>query len=251
LSRIQTLFCLIAAAGLVLISACSRDEPLDDVDAFGLAYEAMPRAEARDALLPLVDDPPPTGAYARYHLGNLYYADATDSAYTAGWNDPFVKARLDSAQRWLEAAVAADSTMVKAFVNLGVLWDDRAEMMTSRAERDERIGRARAMFEAALALDPLDEKARCGLGNLWKRQNKLEQAMQEYLTVLDQNPRSALARYNLGILFATQRIYGEAEREFALAAKYDPDGDIGERSRDNIQIIHDLRTAELERAGDR
>jgi hypothetical protein len=48
----------------------------------------------------------------------------------------------------------------------------------------------------------------------------------------------------VAILFATQKIYREAIREFELAVKYDPNGDIGERSRDNIKIIRDLMESE-------
>ena len=44
-------------------------------------------------------------------------------------------------------------------------------------------------------------------------------------------------------MFAEAKIYREAIREWELAAKYDPDGDIGERSRDNIKIVQDLANA--------
>ena len=61
--------------------------------------------------------------------------------------------------------------------------------------------------------------------------------------MLEHDPESALAHYNLAIMFAEQKIYREALREWELAAKYDPDGDIGERSRANIQIVKDLMNA--------
>jgi len=138
----------------------------------------------------------------------------------------------------------ADSTFVEAYVNLGALWDDRADMMASRQERQHREEMAEQMYLAALEIRPYDEKARCNLGSLYKRQNDFARAMDEYLAVLEHDPHSALARYNLAILFATQRIYREAIREFELAVKYDAGGDIGERSRDNIEIIEDLMETE-------
>ncbi len=246
--RLRILPVALILAAVTGLAACNKDKPRNPAGDFAQRIEALPRAAARDTLRNLVDAAPPIGGLARFHLGNLYYVEAADSARSRGWNDPLVAAHLDSAETWFKAALAADSTMVPAYVNLGSLWDDRAEMMTSRVERDARAGQARVLYEQALALDPQNEKARCNLGTLFKRQNDMERAQREYLTVLEQNPRSALARYNLAILFATMRIYKEAQREFELAAKYDPQGDIGERSRANIQIIKDLMAAEASRA---
>jgi tetratricopeptide (TPR) repeat protein len=235
-------------AALVLAAACSRDEPAGDLERFRARLDALPSEAARDTLNRLAQAGGTVAAFARYELGNRFYAAAGDTAQRRGWNDELASALLDSAEVWFTAAIAADSTLVPAYVNLGSLWDDRADMMVPRAEREARIARARDMYERALALDPHDEKARCNLGTLHKRQNDLQAAMREYLAVLEHDPRSALARYNLAILFATMRIYREAVREFELAVKYDPQGDIGERSRANIQIIKDLQAAESGRA---
>ena len=46
-------------------------------------------------------------------------------------------------------------------------------------------------------------------------------------------------------MFAEAKIYREAINEWELAVKNDPDGDIGERSRDNIQIVKDLMNTEV------
>jgi tetratricopeptide (TPR) repeat protein len=236
---------IIATAALsLLVAACGQEVPQNELDRFIASVEDLPTEVALDTLRVLARGAEPEATYARYELGNIYYALAADSARTRGWNDEHARAYLDSAQVWFEAAVNADSTFVEAYVNLGALWDDRADMMASRGDREERIATARSLYEKALALKPHDEKARCNLGSLRKRQNDFEGAMAEYLTVLEHNPKSALAHYNLAILFATQKIYREAIREFELAVKYDPDGDIGERSRDNIQIIRDLMEAE-------
>lgn len=232
---------------IVLLSAlvsCQKDVPESELDRFIARIESLELSAALDTLYDLAGGPLPYATYARYELGNIYYSIATDSARTRGWNDEHAKANLDSAQTWFEGAVAVDSSFVEAYVNLGALWDDRADMMAVRREREERIDQAREMYQKALELRPQDEKARCNLGSLYKRQNNFERAMQEYLTVLDNDPKSALAHYNLAILFATQKIYREAITEFELATKYDPDGDIGDRSRDNVKIIRDLMQAE-------
>lgn len=248
--RRYTSILLVALLGsLAGLSACGSEdtEPLSELDQFVQRHRDLPAAAALDSLYPLAIGLDPDAAFARYQIGNIYYAMANDSARTRGWNDEYARSLLDSAEVWFEAAVAADSTFVEALVNLGAVWDDRADIMATRPEREARIGQARMYYKQALELRPDDEKARCNLGGLYKRQNNLEAAMREFLTALEYNPRSALARYNLAILFATMRIYKEAIREFELAVKYDPDGDIGQRSRDNIGIINDLMAGELTR----
>lgn len=235
---------MLAILALASLVACNNDEPQSELDLFIAQVDVLPRAAALDTLYQLLDAEPPVDAFARYQLGNIHYSAAADSARTRGWNDEFAKASLDSAQHWFEQAVAVDSTFVEAYVNLGALWDDRADMMAVRRDRDERIATAQALYTRALELRPEDEKARCNLGSLYKRQNNFEAAMNEYLTALEHNPESALAHYNLAILFATQRIYREAIVEFERAVDLDPDGDIGQRSADNIKIIRDLMKSE-------
>jgi tetratricopeptide (TPR) repeat protein len=248
--RYHPLLLALSLTALTLLGACSGDDdpPQSDLDRFVAGHQGLPTNEAIETLYRKVERPAPESTFARYQLGNIFYAMANDSARTRGWNDDYARSYLDSAEVWFTSTIAADSTFVEAYVNLGAVWDDRADMMATRPEREARIGQARIMYEQALELRPEDEKARCNLGALYKRQNNLERAMQEFLTALEYNPRSALARYNLAILFATMRIYREALLEFELAVQYDPDGDIGERSRDNIKIIEDLMAGELERA---
>lgn len=247
--RIPLLMVFAALLFLTFIVACNKDVPQSELDLFISEIENMPHEAALDTLRQLSAAPAPTNAFACYELGNIFYAMGADSARTRGWNDEFARAYLDSAQGWFELAVAADSSFVEAYVNLGALWDDRADMMATRREREQRISTAQEMYERALAIKPYDEKARCNLGSLYKRQNRFEDAMNEYTAVLDHNPKSALAHYNLAILFATQKIYGEAIHEFELAAKYDPKGDIGERSQENIKVVQDLMESVVPASG--
>ena len=160
-----------------------------------------------------------------------------------GWGDDGVGALLATAEEHFTAAIARDSTFIEPMVNLGSLWDDRSEQMGSRAERDERMDKARLYYDMALKVDPTDEKARCNLGALYLRQRRVGDALREFNTALEHDDRSALAHYNLAIMFAEQKVYREAIVEWELAAKYDPDGDIGGRSRDNIRIVRDLMNA--------
>ena len=150
---------------------------------------------------------------------------------------------LDSAEVYFNLAVAQDSTFIEPMVNLGSIWDDRAETIGNRDQYDERIAEANKFYSMALEVDPSDEKARCNLGSLYLRQRRASDALAEFQKTLEYNPESSLAHYNIAIMFAEAKIYREALNEWGLASKYDPDGDIGERSRATIEIVHDLMNA--------
>jgi len=230
---------VLLALGMVA-AGCKEEVPASELDKFISRTESLEGQALDDTLRTLAMGEPPYSAYANYLLGNRHYVAASDSAQSVGWNDAGVNALLDSAEVYFNAAVAQDSTFLEPMVNLGSLWDDRSEQMGDRAERDSRLATAKMYYEMALAVDPSDEKARCNLGSLYLRQRRVKEAINEFKTVLTYNDRSALAHYNLAIMFAEGKIYREAIVEWELAAKYDPDGDIGSRSRDNMRIVKEL-----------
>jgi tetratricopeptide (TPR) repeat protein len=239
MKRILTLLLLLAVVG----GCKSGSKPQSDLDKFVTEMRRLPPAEALTTLQGMTSRPAPQSTYAKYELGNIYFRKAEDAAEAKGWNDDGAKAWLDSSQTWFEAAVAADSTFVEAWVNLGGIWDNRADMMAPMTERQARTAKASSMYQKALTIDPRDAKARCNLGALYMRDRKTEDAKREFTTVLQQDPQSALAHYHMAVLFAEARIYREAELEWKLAVKYDPDGDIGERSKANLKILEDLQKA--------
>lgn len=196
-----------------------------------------------DTLRRLAAGGPPDRAYASYLLGNRYYTAAGDSALARGWKEPVVVALLDSAEARFTASIAADSTLLEPMVNLGSLWDDRAEQTANQVERQDCMTKAESYYRLALRVDPKDEKARCNLGSLYLRQRKHPQAVAEFKTVLANDPKSALAHYNMAIMFAESKIYQEAISEWELAVANDPDGDVGRRSAENIKIVRDLMNA--------
>lgn len=239
MKRIVPLFLVLACVG----GCKSGSAPQSDLDKFVTEMRQLPPADALTTLQGMTTRPAPQSTYAKYELGNIYYKKAEDAAEAQGWNDDGAKAWLDSSQTWFEAAVAADSTFLEAWVNLGGIWDNRADMMAPMPERQSRTAKAASMYQKALSIDPTDAKARCNLGALYMRDRKTDEAKREFTTVLEQDPESALAHYHLAVLFAEARIYREAEREWKLAVKYDPEGDIGERSRANLKILEDLQKA--------
>lgn len=238
---------LAAMLGTLLTTAGCKDEPdkkpATALEKFAARVTRLEGAALTDTLRALAAGGPPQNAYASYLLGNQYYRAAGDSALARGWKDTLVSTLLDSAEVRFMASIAADSTLLEPMVNLGSLWDDRAEQTSNLVERQGFADKAASFYELALRVDPLDEKARCNLGSLYLRQRKHSQALAEFQKVLANDPKSALAHYNLAIMFAEQKIYREALAEWDLAVKYDPDGDVGGRSAENIKIVKDLMNA--------
>ena len=228
---------------LVLIVGCKDGEPMTDLERFVARTEVLSGQALDDTLRSLATGSAPYSLYANYLIGNRFYEAAGDSAVLVGWDGANVAALLDSAETYFTYCVEQDSTFIEAFVNLGSLWDDRAQGMSARHLRDEKLNKARSFYEQALVLNPTDEKALCNLGSLHLSQRKTGKALDAFQKVLDHNPSSALAHYNMAIMFAEAKIYREAILEWELAAKHDPDGDVGERSRDNIRIVNDLMNA--------
>ncbi len=228
-----------------LLIGCKDNMPATELERFLMQTGNVEGTALEDTLRTYLGQGAPYAVYANFLLGNRYYEAATDSAQSAGWGSDAAKALLDSAEIYLTQAVELDSTFIEGLVNLGSLWDDRSEMMSSRQEQDERVAMAEGFYNQALTVEPYNEKARCNLGSLYLRQRKTQEALAEFQGVLDHDPHSALAHYNLAIMFAEAKIYREAKVEWQLASKYDKDGDIGNRSRDNIKIVHDLMNAEV------
>lgn len=233
----------VLAASILLAAGCKESEPMTDLERFIARTETLEGQALEDTLRALGAGEPPDSIYAHYVLGNRFYEAAGDSARSFGWDNPAVAAQLDSAETHFNYCVDQDSTFIEAVVNLGSLWDDRAQAMPTRQQRDETLDTARGFYEQALRIDPTDEKARCNLGSLYLSQRKTGDALAAFEKVLEHNPKSSLAHYNLAIMFAESKIYREAIREWELAVKYDPDGDIGQRSQDNIEIVKDLLNA--------
>ena len=232
---------VLALAALVTMGGCRENQPQSDVDLFVAGLAHLDHGEQVDTLTVLIDGEPPLATYASYQLGNILYAEATAKAMDEGWNDPEANALLDSAEHYFDQAIAQDSTFVEALVNLGSLYDDRVDLIATREERLAAMDRAEELYRQALAVEPTNEKARCNLGSLFMRKREPAEALAQFEQVLADHPQSALAHYNLAIMFAESKIYREAIVEWELAAKYDSDGDIGERSRENIKIVKQLQ----------
>jgi tetratricopeptide (TPR) repeat protein len=236
---------LFAVALVMVVAGCKDGSTETDLDKFIAKTEQLEGAAYDDTLAALAKGSDANAVYANYLIGNGYYISASDSAAVGGWNSKTVNADLDNAEIYFTKAVELDSTFIEAIVNLGSLWDDRSGQMGNRKERDHRNAQAEKFYKLALTVDPNDEKAHCNLGSLYLAQRRQGDAMKEFKLVIDNDPRSSLAHYHMAIMFAEAKIYREAIVEWELAAKYDSQGDIGQRSRDNIKIIEDLMNTEV------
>ena len=122
--------------------------------------------------------------------------------------------------------------------------------MGNRQERDERIAKAEKYLQpgpgggSRPTKRPAATWAPCTCGS-GEPARPWPNSRRSWSTI----PKSALAHYNLAIMFAEAKIYREAIAEWELASKYDPDGDIGDRSRENIKIVKDLMNAPAPAAG--
>ena len=203
--------CFIAVVLMTgMMSGCKDEVPQTELEKFITRTSAYEGEALQDTLGQIAAGEAPYNAYANFLLGNGFYDAAADSALTNGWTNKGAQALLDTAEIYFNLAVAQDSTFIEPMVNLGSIWDDRAETMGNREQYDQRIAEADKFYNLALAVDPNDEKARCNLGSLYLRQRRNTEALAEFDKVLDINPKSSLAHYNLAIMFAEAKIYREA-----------------------------------------
>ena len=163
-----------------------------------------------------------TDAQLQFFSGNAYYSFASGLEASA----PGRIAYLDSATAAYKRAVAIDSTMSKAYVNMGLAYQEH-----------NQPAEARKVLERAIEVNPEDVLAYCHLGYLSHVRGDLTEAMRQYKLALTIDPNSAQAHYNLGLAFAEAKIFGEAVREWELVIKSDPDGDLGKTAAENVRII--------------
>lgn len=242
--NVSVVVCLLCALALAALSGCKEGVELSEMDRALAEFREIPLDERPAALRTFMVEQPELARYGWYELGNTWYEQAAGEMIEPGPDSQTgTHALLDSALFAYGKALAADSTFVEAWVNMGLVWDDVSDGRTPQARNAAE--EAKDAYLRAIELRPDEEKARCNLGSLHYRRHQYDKAVEQFQTVLDQNPESALAHYNLAIMFAESHMYREAEVEWKAAAQYDPDGDIGDRSRENLKVIEDLMNSEI------
>ena len=141
-------------------------------------------------------------------------------------NSLFSLEQLDSAIVAYGQALEQDSTYVKAWVNLGLVYDDQHQGAA-----------ARRAYEEALKIDPNDVLALCHFGFSNFSRGNTDEAIRYYLKALEIDPDSAQAHYNLGLAFADTKVFREALVEWNKVVELDPDGVLGETAAENVELI--------------
>ena len=227
-----------------LVGGCRDYEDMTEVESFLIAYRDLPEDELETAMRKVAAEDSLNGKYAYYELGNIFFDRSREQTVPPGESSPTgSNALLDSALAYLGLAAEMDSTFSEPLVNMGRIWDDLSDGRTPQARRAMKM--ATDYYTRAIEIDPGDEKARCNLGSLYFEKHQHAEAVAQYRAALEHNPDSALAHYHLAIMFAESKMYREALAEWEAAAKSDKDGEIGERSRENIRVINDLLDSKI------
>jgi tetratricopeptide (TPR) repeat protein len=221
----------IAAVALLAAPGCRDFSPAGAKDAPSLAaaLRSMP-AQARLDTLRALSAARPDDAQIAFHFGNAYYeyGSGLGSADRAR-----ALAYFDSATAAYRRAVDIDSTFSRAWVNMGLAYQDAGNRLE-----------ARRALETAIQVNPHDVLAYCHLGYLEQSMGNVASAIEQYRRALSIDPNSAQAHYNLGLAFAEARIFREALLEWEAAIRLDPDGDIGKTAAENVRIIRQYLEAE-------
>jgi len=132
----------------------------------------------------------------------------------------------DSAIYYYRKAVEQDSLMFKAFVNMGILYDN-----------DDNMIKAVENYEAALEIRPDDALANTHLASLYYRRKVYDMAIMYLRRALRSNPSHPQPHYYLGNFFADCGIYREALTEWRKVMDLDPGSYLASRARRNIGTL--------------
>ncbi len=89
--------------------------------------------------------------------------------------------------------------------------------------KQNRLDKAVNEFITALKLEPALAEAHNNLGTLYLRQNRLDEAVNEFIAALKLKPDYADAHYNLGLVYMAQNRIDEAVNEFNIVVELKPD----------------------------
>ncbi|MGD0885159.1 MAG: tetratricopeptide repeat protein, partial [Thermodesulfovibrionales bacterium] len=89
--------------------------------------------------------------------------------------------------------------------------------------KQNRLDEAVDEFIIALKFKPHFADAHYNLGTTYVKQNRLDEAVNEFIIALKLEPDDAVAHYNLGTAYANQNRLDEAVNEFITALKLEPD----------------------------
>ena len=144
--------------------------------------------------------------------------------------------RLDDALAETERAAELDPTMLKAHINLIILYGRKGDFQKAEEHfqtavrlnpnqfpdayynygvllvREGKLDGAEKAFRQVLEISPSYADAHNNLGNLLERQGKLQEAIAEYKEAIESKPDFRQAHFNLGRILVNQQQYPEGIR---------------------------------------
>jgi len=216
-----------AIVAVVFLSAApgcrdSKPSPAGGDTPLSAVLRAMTPAAQIDTLRTLVAADS-NDAQLAFLTGNAYYSFGAELGSAERTR---AIAYFDSATASYRRAVEIDSTLSKAWVNMGLAHQDAGKGLE-----------ARKAFRRAIAVNPDDVLAYCHLGYVEQSAGNVAAAIEQYQKALAIDPNSAQAHYNLGLAFADAKIFKEALLEWETVIRLDPDGDLGKTAAENVKII--------------
>ena len=133
---------------------------------------------------------------------------------------------VDSALAWYDMTVKRDPKQYKAFVNLGIIYDEQG--LATQAERN---------FQIAVNLAPDDVLANSHLAYMLFRRREYESAWDYLSHALAIDPNHSQPHFYLAIFFWESRMYREALDEWENVMVLDPDSYLGKKAEENIVIL--------------
>ena len=183
--------------------------------------------------------------------------------------------RNDDAKREFTQAIALDSKMAAAYMNLGLVqmesdpnaaadaFRHAAELQPAESrprflagfslEHAGKIPEAIEQYRAALALSPKDYEAHFALGRILLRSNDAGGAAEQFRAAVTLKPDSGPAKLGLGSAFLAENKYAEASDALADYLKLAPGDKAAHFDRASALLNlnrYDDSLAELDRAGD-
>ena len=125
---------------------------------------------------------------------------------------------LDGAVSWLDQAAAAGSADATVMNNLAAGYSDAASALMGRGNCAD----AAALLRTAVGIEPGSVVLRSNLGVALYRDNRREEALEEFRGVLDRNPGDAAARRMCGLILYWKGQMEEALVELKEAVRLNP-----------------------------
>ena len=145
-----------------------------------------------------------------FHLGLAFQEDA----------------KGDSAVYYYERAVAEDSTMFKAFANMGIVYDNMGNFLKSSEN-----------YRKAIEIKPDAVLPNSHIAHLYYRMGNYNRAIKYLMKAMRNNPGHPQPHFYLAIFFWDSMMYREAISEWKEVLKLAPEDYLAQSAKENIAMV--------------